>query len=184
MDPILQEPNHQISNALDHLKKELSLIRAGRANPSLIEEIPVEAYGSKMRLMELGTITAPQTSLLTVQVWDPSIIINIQKALLEANLGLNPSVDGQTIRLPIPPLNEERREEFVKMAHAKGEECRIEIRQIRQEIRDKWKKEEETGGIGEDEFRRRDKILQDLIDKSSASVDEYVKLKEEELRQI
>ncbi len=184
MDPVLIEPNNRISEALDHLKRELSGIRAGRANPQLLEEIPVEAYGGRMKMMEVGTISAPQPSLLSIQVWDASLIKAVEKAILEANLGLNPAVDGTTVRVPLPPLTEERREEFVKLAKTKGEEAKIQIRQIRQDTRGTWDKESESGDFGEDELKRREKILQDLIDKSVVEVDTLVKEKETDLRTI
>lgn len=184
MEPFLQEPNQKIDNSLFHLKKELSAIRAGRANPSLLEELSITAYGATMKLNEVGTISAPQPSLLTVQVWDNSLVKDVEKAILTANLGLNPAVDGQLVRVPIPPLTEERRQEFVKVAHTKGEECRVDIRRIRQEYREKWAKEEEDGEIGEDELGRREEMFQNLIDKSNAAVDELVKEKEAELMQV
>lgn len=184
MDPNLTEANQRIQNAILHLQRELAAIRAGRANPSLIEELPVMAYGARMKLVELGTISAPQPSLLTVQVWDASVVKDIQKAIQESNLGLNPSTEGNVIRLPIPPLTEERREEFVKVARQKGEEAKIEIRGIRADERSKWEGEKEDGQYGEDEFFRREKLLQELIDKSTSQVEELVKNKEEELRQI
>lgn len=185
MDPVLNEVSQRIQSALAHLKRDLSAIRAGRANPTLIEEIPVNVYGSRMKLVELGTISAaPQPNLLTVQIWDASVVQDVVKALQEANLGLNPSFEGQMIRLQIPPLTAERREEFIKLAHSKMEEARIEIRQIRQEIREGWEKQQEEGEFGEDEFRRREKILQDLIDKTTSQIEEMGKEKEEELVQI
>ncbi len=184
MDNVLIEANNRIQQALEHLKKDLSTIRAGRANPTLIEEVPVNVYGSRMKLVELGTISAPQPSLLTVQIWDASVVQDVLKSLQEANLGLNPSVEGQTIRLPIPPLTAERREEFIKLAHQKMEGARIEIRQIRQDVREEWKKAEDDKEFGEDEFERRSKLLQELIDKSSGQIDELGKAKEEELSQV
>jgi ribosome recycling factor len=184
MDPNLSEANTRVDNALKHLQRELATVRAGRANPTLIEEMPVKAYGGIMKLMELGTINAPQPTLLTVQVWDASVLKDIEKAFMESNLGLSASVDGTTIRVPIPSLTEERRHEYIKIAHQKGEACKVEIRQIRSDIRDDWKKEETAGNIGEDELSRREKLLQDLIDGASATVDEYVKAKEADLSQI
>jgi len=184
MDPILHDANDKIQNAILHLSRELSSFRAGRANPTLIEEIPVSAYGSTMKLLEVGTISTPQPSLLTVQVWDMSLVKDVQKAIMEANIGINPSIEGNIIRLPIPPLTQERREEFTKMAKTKGEECKIQIRQIRSEERDKWVREKESGVIGEDEFFRREKLLQVLVDNGNSSADEQVKVKEEELMQI
>lgn len=184
MDAILTEPNEKIESALHHFKVDLAGIRAGRANPSLIENIPVEAYGGKMKLNELGNISAPQPTLLTVQVWDASILDKVIKAIQEANLGLNPSNEGSLIRLPIPPLTSERREEFIKLLHQKIEEVRVEIRQIRHDSRNEWKKLEESGEYGEDEFFRRERLLQELVDKKILEVENLGKAKEEELIQI
>ena len=184
MDPELVELATNIQSALDHLKKELSLIRAGRANPSLLEEITITAYGAQMKLMEVGTITTPQFSLLTVQVWDPALVKDVEKAILSANLGLNPSTEGQTVRIPIPPLTQERREEFVKVAHTKGEEARISIRQHRQEQKDEWVRAKTVGEIGEDELFRREKLMQDIVDKANAEVDSAVKEKQASLMEI
>lgn len=184
MEPFLSEPNNRIVATLEHLKKELASIRAGRANPSLIEELPVEAYGGVMKMMEVGSITAPQPSLLTIQVWDATLIKAVEKAILSSSLGLNPSNDGAVIRLSIPPLSEERRLEFTKLANQKGEETRVAIRQIRGDMRDAWQKTKEAGEIGEDELARREKQLQDLVDKSMTQVEELVKAKAEELMQV
>ncbi len=184
MEPFLQETNQKIQAAIDHLKRELSAIRAGRANPSLIEDLSVNVYGSRMKLVELGTISAPQPSLLTIQIWDASVLQDVIKAIQEANLGLNPSSEGQVVRIPIPPLTQERREEFIKLARAKMEEAKIALRQARQEARELWKVEEAKDEFGEDEFERRSKLLQDLIDKSTAEVDELGKAKEQELMQF
>ncbi|MFH0937040.1 MAG: ribosome recycling factor [Candidatus Daviesbacteria bacterium] len=184
MDPVLTEANNKIQAALDHLKRDLSTIRAGRANPTLIEDVSISVYGSQMKLNELGTISAPQPSLLTVQIWDASIVNDVLKALQEANLGLNPSTEGQVIRLPIPPLTTERREEFIKLAHQKIEQSRIEIRQIRQEIRESWEKAQKAGDFGEDEFERRSKILQEQIDRAGGKIEELGKDKEEELTEL
>lgn len=184
MDPILTEPNTKIEAVLHHFKVEISGIRAGRANPSLIENIPVSVYGDNMKLMEVGNISAPQPSLLTVQVWDVSILDKVIKAIQEANLGLNPSNEGSLIRLPIPPLTQERREEFIKLLHQKQEEAIVSIRQIRHDFRNEWKKQSDGGEFGEDEFFRREKILQELVDKKVAKVEELGKLKTEELTQL
>lgn len=184
MDPILAEVNQKFQNSLDHLKHELAAIRAGRANPAIIEELPVEAYGTRMKLMELGTIATPQPTLLTVQLWDASVIRNVEKAITESNLGLNPAVDGTLIRLPIPPLTAERREEFVKVAHQKGEETKVSIRQARQEQKEAWSKQKEAGEISEDDFFRYEKLLQEQVDKANATVDSLVKDKQADLREI
>lgn len=184
MDPVLTAPSDKITQVLHHFKVEIAGIRAGRANPGLIENIQVEAYGGSMKLMEVGNISAPQPSLLTVQVWDETILQNVIKAILEANLGLNPSNEGNLIRLPIPPLTAERREEFIKILHQKMEEARVSVRQIRQDFRNEWKKESDEGKYGEDEFFRREKLLQEIIDKNVSELDHLGKTKEEELKEI
>lgn len=184
MDPNLTEANNRIQKALEHLQQELASIRAGKANPSLLENIPVFAYGSQMKMLEVGTISAPQHSLLTIHVWDAGIVKDVEKAVMEANLGLNPSTEGNTVRVPIPALNEERREEFIKLAHQKAEITRVELRQIRHETRGDWEDKQKSGEIGEDELARREKLLQELIDKITSKIDEYLKAKEEDLRQI
>ena len=184
MDPVLTEPNQKIEDALHHLKMELAGIRAGRANPALIENISVEVYGGKMKLIEVGNISAPQPTLLTVQVWDVSILQNVIKAIQEANIGLNPSNEGNLIRLPIPPLTSERREEFVKLLHQKMEDTKVAVRQIRQDFRNAWKSAQESGEFGEDEFFRREKMLQELVDKKILEIEDLGKKKEEELMEI
>ncbi len=184
MDPQLKPPAEKIETTIHHFKMDLSGIRAGRANPALIENIPVEAYGSHMKLLELGNIAAPQPSLLTVNVWDGGVLTNVIKAIQEANLGLNPSNEGTLIRLAIPPLTTERREEFIKILHQKIESAKVAIRQIRQDARQSWVTEKENGAIGEDELLRREKLLQDLIDKKILEIEELAKSKEEELIQL
>jgi ribosome recycling factor len=184
MDPNLVEPNQKFEDAINHLQQELSGIRAGRANPALVENIPVEAYGAKMKLQEVGTISAPQPTLLTIQVWDASLVSNVVKAIQEANLGLNPSDDGQVVRLPLPALTEERRQEFVKLTHSKIEEAKVQLRQVRQESRQVWEKSKESGEISEDELFRREKLLQDLIDKKTEEIDEMGQKKEADLMEI
>ncbi len=184
MDLSLIETNNKIEAAIQHFKSELSAIRAGRANPTLIENIPVEAYGARMKLVEVGTIAAPQPTLLTVQVWDVTQVNAVIKAIQESNLGLNPASDGQMIRLPIPALTEERRREFIKLASQKLEVAKVEIRQIRQDVRQDWDKAKEAGEVSEDELFRREKLLQELVDKKILELDELEKAKEAELMEF
>lgn len=184
MDPVLTEPNQKLEQTLHHFKMEIAGIRAGRANPALVENVFVEAYGGKMKLNEVGNISAPQPTLLTVQVWDGSILDTVIKAIQEANLGLNPSNEGNLIRLPIPPLTAERRAEFIKLLHQKMEEAKVSIRQTRQDFRNEWKKQSDDGQFGEDEFFRREKLLQEVVDKKMAEIDDLGKAKEGELTQI
>ncbi|MBI4038902.1 ribosome recycling factor [Candidatus Daviesbacteria bacterium] len=184
MDPVLTQPSEKIEQALHHFKVEIAGIRAGRANPALIENIMVLAYGGKMKLIELGNISVPQPTLLTIQVWDSQILQNVIKGIYDANLGLNPSNEGNLIRLPIPPLTAERREEFIKILHQKMEEVRVAIRQIRQDFRQDWKKASDGGEFGEDEFFRREKLLQELVDKNMTEIESLGRVKEEELKEI
>lgn len=184
MDLFLSPVSEKIENILHHFKMDVAGIRAGRANPALIENILIEAYGGRMKLMEVGNISAPQPSLLTVQLWDVSILQSVLKGIQDANLGLNPSNDGSLIRLPIPPLTAERRAEFIKILHQKMEEGKVAIRQVRQDFRNEWKKQSEDGVISEDEFNRREKLLQELVDKKIVEVEMLGKAKEEELMQI
>lgn len=184
MDPILGEPIKNLEQTLHHFKVELSGIRAGRATPSLIENVLVDAYGGKMKLIEVGNISAPQPSLLTVQVWDAAILQSVIKGIQEANLGLNPSNEGTLIRLPIPALTAERREEFIKLMHQKMEDAKVGVRQVRQDFRSTWKKQSDDGEISEDEFFRREKLLQEVVDKKIVEIDEIAKAKEQELTQI
>ncbi len=184
MDLVLTEASQKIDAALYHFKMEIAGIRAGRANPALVENVLVDAYGAKMKLVEVGTISSPQPSLLIIQVWDQSLVDHVVKAIQSSGLGLNPSIEGNLIRLPIPPLTTERREEFIKLLHQKIEDTKIQIRQLRHEIREDWEKEKEAGVIGEDEVFRREKILQELIDKKIEEIDELGKEKEEDLTEI
>lgn len=184
MDPVLTEPNQKIDDALHHFKMEIAGVRAGRANPALIENVSVDVYGSRMKLIELGNISAPQPTLLTIQIWDASILDKVIKSIQEANLGLNPSNEGTLIRLPIPSLTQERREEFIKLLHQKIEDVRVSIRNIRHEFRNAWKSKQESGEIGEDEFFRREKLLQELIDKKILEIEDLGKGKEAELTEI
>src|SRR6185369_14272938 len=119
MDSTLTDPKQKIDDALEAFKRDLSSVRAGRANPSLIENISVNAYGAQMKLNEVGNIAAPQPSLLTIQIWDAGQVNNVVKAIQESNIGITPSTEGNIIRLPIPPLTQERREEFIKLVHQK-----------------------------------------------------------------
>lgn len=184
MDPILNPVIEKLDSAIHHFKVDIAGIRAGRANPALIENVLVDAYGAKMKMMEVGTIAAPQPTLLTIQVWDASLTTSVIKAIQESNLGLNPGNDGQLIRISLPPLTQERREEFIKLLHQKMEDARVVIRQIRQDFRTQWQDFETKGEISEDEFFRREKILQDIIDKKVAEMEETGKLKQTELSEL
>lgn len=168
----------KVQKALAHTQLELQSIRAGRAHPSVLENITVEAYGGeRMPLKQLATITAPEPTLLLVQPWDRSVIAQVEKAIREQANGLNPSTDGPLVRVPLPALSIERREQLVKMARAKGEEGKITLRNIRHETLDTLKADE----LSEDEEARLKKEVQNQIDKATAAIDALIESKEKDL---
>lgn len=180
----LADAQNKMQMAVGHLKTELAQIRTGRANAALVSDILVDAYNSKMMVKELAQITAPEATVLLVSPWDKSIITNIVGGIAKANVGLNPVVDGDLIRIVIPPLTAERRDQFVKQMHGISEKYRVEIRQIRQEAREYLKSQKEDGTIGEDEEKRQEEQLQKLHDEFIEAIEVAGKNKEEELRQV
>lgn len=174
----------KMQDATFHLKGELAQIRTGRANAALVSDISVEVYATKMMVKELAQITAPEPHVLLVSPWDKSIITNIVGGISKANVGLNPVVDGDLIRIVIPPLTAERREEFIKQMHSILEKYRVEVRQIRHEAREFLQGEKEGGNIGEDEEKRQMEQLQKLHDEFMEVIEVAGKNKEDELRQV
>ena len=166
------------------LREELTSIRAGRANPSLLDRISVEAYGQQTPLNQIAGITAPEARLLTVQPWDPSLIGAIEKEILKSDLGLNPSNDGKIIRLVIPALTEERRKDLIKVVGKDAEKSKVAIRNIRRESIDIIKKAEKNKEISEDELKAYEEEIQKEIDAAVAEIDKVAKAKEEELSEI
>ncbi len=173
----------KMQNAITHLKAELAQIRTGRATPALIEKVAIDVYGGSQRLTieELGQITVPDPQQLLVTPWDKSIVEEIAQGLFKANLGLNPIVDGDQIRLTVPPLTEERRLELIKLMHTILEKYRIEVRRIRQEVRESLKAAKDAGEIGEDEEKRLENELQKLHDEFMEAIEVAGKAKEEQL---
>lgn len=180
METIITETRQKIAGALEALSVDLATVRTGRANPALIENLQIEVYGSRMPLKQLGVIAVPDPRLLTVQVWDPSCVAAIEKGILQANVGLNPNTDGTLIRLPVPPLSQERREQLIKLVSQKLELSRIQIRQVRQ---DAIKSIDQTVS-SEDERQRLEKQVQQEVDKTMDAVAVAGQRKEEELRQV
>ena len=170
--------------AVDHLKEELAQIRTGRATPNLISEIAVEAYNSKMMVKELAQISAPEPTVLLVSPWDKSIITNIVGGISKANIGLNPVVDGDLIRIVVPALTVERREQFIKQMHALVEKYRVEVRQIRHEFIEKLREQKKSSEIGEDEEKRQKAEIQKTHDQYIESIEVAGKSKEEQLREV
>lgn len=180
----LNEFKRKMHGAVDSLHKDFSGLRTGRASVSLLDPIVVNAYGSSMPLNQVGTVSAPEPRLLSVQVWDKGLIKSVEKAICEANLGLNPQCDGSLIRLPIPPLNEERRLELVKLAGKYAEQARIAIRNVRRDGMDTLKKLKADGELSEDDLKHKETEMQKITDEHIKSVDDAFVNKEKEIKQI
>lgn len=174
----------RMDGAVEVLKKEFSGLRTGRASVSLLDPIVVEAYGSTMPLNQVSTVGVPEPRMITVQVWDKSMSKAVEKAIRDSGLGLNPQAEGQLIRVPIPPLNEERRKELAKVAHKYSEQTRVSIRNVRRDGMDSLKKLEKDGTISEDELRSFEKEIQQLTDEAIRRVDEALQHKEQEIKQV
>lgn len=170
--------------AVDALVKEYGGLRTGRASVSLLDPVSVDAYGSKMPLNQVGSVSAPEPRLLTVQVWDAGLAKATEKAIREAGLGLNPQPDGNLIRIPIPDLNEERRTELVKVAGKYAEQARISVRNARREAMDALKKMEKSGDISEDEHKRMSEEVQKLTDGAIKKVDDMLAGKEKDITTV
>ena len=180
-----------MATAKDHMTKtveatrrELASIRSGRASPGLVEHVRVELHGVPTPITHMATVNAPEARLLTIQPWDRSTLGLIEKAILKSDLGLNPSNDGAMIRLPIPPLNEQRRKELVKMVHARVEEGRVAVRNIRRDASDGIKKLERSKEVSADEARRAQDQLQKLTDGNVSEVEKLGQQKEQELLEV
>jgi ribosome recycling factor len=180
----VNELRRRMTGALDLFKKELSGLRTGRASVSLLEPVQVEAYGSHMPLSQLGTVNVPEPRMLTVQVWDKSMVKAVEKAIREANLGVNPMVEGQLIRVPIPPLTEERRKDLAKLAHKFAEQARVAIRNVRRDGMETLKHMEKDHKINEDEHRKRSAEIQKLTDEYVGKVDETLAAKEKDIMHV
>ena len=170
--------------ALASLKHEFSGLRTGRASASLLDPITVSAYGSPMPLTQVASVNVPEARMITVQVWDKSQVAAVDKAIRESDLGLNPVVEGQVLRLPIPELNEERRQELAKVAHKYAEQGRIAVRNVRRDGMEHLKKAEKDGDIGKDEHHTLATKVQDLTDKVIKEIDEALGTKEAEIMQV
>jgi len=181
---LLSETKQRMQKALEHLREELAGVRTGRASPGLLETIKVEAYGSKMDLRDLASINAPEPRLLVVQVWDRSNLVAVEKAIRESDLAVNPVTENNIIRVPIPPLSEDRRREMVKIVHDKTEASRVSIRQIRREILEEVDRAEKKKEISEDEKFRFHEQVQKVTDEVSNQIETLAKNKENEILQV
>ena len=173
-----------MDKAIEVFSKELSSLRTGRANAAMLDIIKVDVYGQQMPINQIGSITTPEPRMINIQVWDQNNVALIDAAIKKSELGLNPQIDGQLIRLPIPELNEERRTELKKLIKSMGEKCKISIRNIRREANEELKKLLKSKEIGEDEEKSYEKNVQTITDKHIATVDEKVSTKEKEIMTI
>jgi ribosome recycling factor len=181
---LLKELHDKMDSAVEHTKKEFAGLRAGRASPQLLESVVVEAYGNMTPVQQLGNINVPEPRTLSVQVWDKGLVKSVEKAIRDAGLGLNPVADGQTVRVPVPQLNEERRKEMVRIAAKYAEDGRISIRNIRRHGLDALKKMEKDKIISEDEVVRHEKDVQKLTDEYIAKIDTILGQKEKDIMQV
>ncbi|MGI9481839.1 MAG: ribosome recycling factor [Hyphomicrobiales bacterium] len=180
----LKDIEHRMERAVEVLKEEFGGLRTGRASASLLEPLVVEAYGAKMPMNQVGTISVPESRMITVQVWDNSLVSAVEKAIRESSLGLNPMTEGQLLRVPLPELTQERRAELSKVAGQYAEQARVAIRNIRKHSMDALKKAEKDSDISEDLHRDLGVEVQTLTDTYVGNVDETLAHKEEEIMQV
>jgi ribosome recycling factor len=181
---ITKETKERMEKALEALHREFATVRTGKASPALLEHVRVEAYDTQMPLEQLATISAPEPRLLVVQPWDKELTVLIEKAIQSSDLGLNPSNDGTVIHVPIPPLNEERRKELVKILHKMAEEGRVSLRAARRSAKDEVKAEMKSGDMSEDEGHRVLDEIQKLTDDFVGKVDALMKTKEADVMEV
>ena len=180
----LKDLDNKMASSVNHFEKELQTIRTSRASPTMLENIFIDAYGSKTPLNQLGNISTPDSSMLTIQVWDGSLIKNIENSILESNLGINPQVDGALIRLPIPKLSEERRNELSKIASQYAESFKVSIRNIRRDFIEIKKREKKESQISDDELKKFLSEAQNYTDKYIANIDKILEQKKNNIMKV
>ena len=183
-DPDIDDLVRRMDGAIEVLRREFAGLRTGRATPSLLEPVMVEAYGSEMPLNQVATSNVSEPRMLSVQVWDKNMVKPVEKAILNADLGLNPMADGQLLRVPIPELNEERREELSRVAAKYAEQARIAVRNVRRDGMDTLKRMEKEGDLSQDEHHLWGGEIQSITDEHVAKVDEMLHAKQEEIMQV
>ena len=183
-DPDLDDLERRMKGAVEVLRHEFAGLRTGRASIGLLEPVMVDVYGAQMPLNQVGTIGVPEPRLLTVQVWDKTVVASVDKAIRASGLGLNPAADGQLIRIPIPQLTEERRIEMVKIAHKYAEQARIAVRNVRRDGMENLKKMEKDGEMSEDDHHLWGDEIQQMTDQTIAKIDEALASKDEDIRQV
>ena len=180
----LADLKRRMDGAISSFKGDLAGLRTGRASPSLLDPIMVEAYGSPMPITQLANVTVPEPRMLSVSVWDKSLVSAVEKAIRESSLGLNPMTDGTTVRVPLPELNEERRRELVKIAHQYAENARVAARHVRRDGMDVLKRLEKDGEMGQDESRAKSEEVQKATDKTIEEIDSLLEAKEQEIMHV
>ena len=178
------EMNRRMTGAVATLKSELAGLRTGRASPALLDPVKVEAYGNTVPISQVGTISTPEARMLTVQVWDKGLAKAVDKAIRDANLGLNPQMDGQLLRIPLPELNQERRKELAKLASKYAESARVAVRNVRRDGMDLLKRLEKDSKIGQDEHHKHGDELQKITDAHIKEIDSMLHGKEQEIMQV
>ena len=174
----------KMDKAIEVFTKELSSLRTGRANSAMLDLVKVDVYGQLMPINQIGSITTPEPRMINIQVWDQNNVSLIDAAIKKSELGLNPQIDGQLIRLPVPELNEERRTEIKKMIKSMGEKCKVSVRNVRREANEELKKLLKNKEIGEDEEKSHEKNIQNITDKHISIIDDKVASKEKEIMTI
>ncbi|MGR4864122.1 ribosome recycling factor [Caulobacter sp. LARHSG274] len=182
--PVLSRYKDRMDKAVAALKEEFASLRTGRASASLLDQVMVEAYGSTTPLNAVASISVPEPRQINVNVWDKGVVVSVEKAIRNSGLGLNPVVEGQNLRIPIPPLTEERRKDLVKVAGKYAEQQKVAVRNIRRDANDDLKKAEKASVISEDELKKMETEVQKITDEAIKRVDEALKTKEQEIMQV
>ncbi len=184
MNPIIKDAKHRMDKSLEALRSELAKVRTGKATTQLLDGIRVDYYGTATPISQVGNLSVLDAHTLSITPWDKSMVPIIEKAILEANIGFNPVSDGTNLKIPVPPLTEERRKDFVKLIKKFGEETKIAIRNVRRDAKDHLKKEEKDKNISEDELKNLENEVQKLTDEHIKIIDEILKHKEIEIMEV
>ncbi len=180
----MEQIEKKMNTAISHFEKELNSLRTSRANPSMLDNITVDAYGAKTPLNQLGNISIPDSSTITIQVWDSSLIKTIENAIVDSNLGINPQIDGQLIRLPVPKLSEERRQELTKIASEYAENSKVAIRNIRRDFIENSKKEKKELNLSEDDLKKTIDNIQKNTDDNIGKIDKILESKKNDILKV
>jgi len=180
----IKELRRRMEGGIASFKSDIAALRTGRASANVLDPVNVEAYGSRVPLNQVANITVPESRMISVNVWDKSMVGAVERAIRESNLGLNPIIDGQNLRIPLPELNEERRRDLVRVAHTYAENARVAIRHVRRDGMDELKKSEKDGSISQDDSRSRSEKVQKLTDEMISEVERLLVDKEKEIMQV